>query len=71
MTVEVTTAKLITTISNVAGTGYDIADTITCAGGTFSTAAIVDVATTKLGAVPTIFAAGTGGTPARSPRRTG
>lgn len=63
MKVSATTLKLISAASNVAGSGYVQADTITLAGGTFSAAAVVDVVTTKVSAVPTIAAAGTGGTP--------
>lgn len=59
----VATTQLVSAAVNAPGTGYATADTITLAGGTFSAAAVLTVASTRVSALPTIAAAGTGGTP--------
>lgn len=59
----VTNTRLLSTLVNVAGTGYVPADTIAPSGGTQSTPAELTVATTKVSQLPTIAAAGAGGTP--------
>lgn len=60
---EVTTTQLDSLIGNAAGSGYVPANIIILAGGTSSVSASVTINKTKVSALPTIAAAGTGGTP--------
>jgi len=61
---SVTNTRLVSLLLNSAGTGvYAPADTINLSGGTMTTTAVVTVATTQVTGIPTVAAAGTGGTP--------
>lgn len=59
---DVTNTKLLSTLSSGTGIGYVPTNTIVLAGGTSSPAASVTVNTTRVTGLPTINAAGSGGT---------
>lgn len=62
MVLGVTSTTLLNLFGNVPGHGYAATDTIHLAGGTQTSPAIITLTNTKLGALPTIANAGSGGT---------